>query len=62
MPDMTEPYAHIQGEIDRLKHEEDRVNRERERLEQVAETHMLDRMKLESALDKQKQADAERET
>jgi len=60
MPDMNEPYAHIQSEIDRLKYAEGEANREMVRLKQVAETHMMDRMKLETALDKQKKADEER--
>jgi len=60
MPDMREPYAFITYEIDRLKHAEGEANREMVRLKQIAETHMMDRMHLEHALDKQKKADDER--
>lgn len=60
MPNMNDPYAYIQEEIDRLKYAEGAANREIERQRQIAETHMMDRMKLETALDKQKKADEER--
>ncbi len=61
MPDTTKPYGYIEMEIDRLKYAEQSANRESANKKLEAETHMMNRMELESALDKQKKADAERE-
>lgn len=60
MPDTSKPYAYIEMEIDRLKYEEGKANRESKDKRLQAETLMMARMERESALDKQKKADAER--
>jgi len=61
MPNMNEPYAHIQGEIDRNYYDLKNTRRKIAKLESRAETieNVVENLKL--ALHKQVEADADRE-
>ena len=61
MTDMTEPYAYIEDEIERLRCAENEAYGKIEQLTTIANTHQKDRMYLEDALDRQKKADSDRE-
>ncbi len=60
MPNMNDPYAYIEEEILRLRSDEMLSHQESERKRLEAEIYMKNRMKLESALDKQKEADKQK--
>ena len=60
MPDTTQPYGYIEMEIDRLKYAEKKARIEANKQTHEAEIHMMNRIELEGALDKQKQADEDR--
>ncbi len=58
MTDTTQPYGYIEMEISRLKHVENEARREASDKTLEAGIYQLARMELESALDRQKNADA----
>ena len=61
MTDTTSPYGYIEIEITRLEHAEQKANREAGEKTLEAHIHMMNRIELSDALDKQRQADAARE-
>ncbi len=58
MANTTQPYGYIEMEIERLKYAENKCRRSAEMEICRAEIHCINRLELESTLEKQKKADA----
>lgn len=59
MPDMSEPYAHLESEADRLKYEARRLRREAITLITRAEVMEVDEAYLRDAIERQRDADGQ---